>query len=338
MLPITGAVSYMLSLALQVSVVDLSEPEATVAARVREACLSSGFFYVVNHGISEALVTEVFEQNHAFFALPAEQKRYILADCNNRGYTPMAEETLDPANQREGDTKEGLYFGREVAPGSPEAHLPLHGPNQWPPEDLLPRYREVTEAYLAALLALSFRLLRALAIALDLAPEHFRPYFDPPSPFLRPLRYAARASAPEQGVFGAGAHSDYGMLTLLRTDDAPGLQVRPEPGGSWHPVAPRPGAFIVNLGDMLERWTNGLFRSTLHRVCTAGDRDRYSIAFFFDPAFSARVECLPTCCSDTRPAKFPPTTSGEYLLGRYAATHSGYDAGAKGGGGLPGGQ
>ncbi|PNW78167.1 hypothetical protein CHLRE_10g466700v5 [Chlamydomonas reinhardtii] len=323
-----------------VPIIDMSAPEAAAAAAVRAAAAGSGFFYVTQHGVSDQLVAEAFAQQRALFALPQETKMALLQDANNRGYTPFREETLDPANQKHGDTKEGFYFGREVAPDSPEASKPLHGPNQWPDPALLPDYRRVTWQYYEALNALGMRLLRLLALSLDLPAEHFTPMFTAPLVTLRPLHYAAEVSDPGAGVFGAGAHTDYGMLTILATDDVPGLQIwLPDRSvdegegqggrGSWHDVAPVPGSFIINLGDMLERWTNGLYRSTLHRVINTTGRERYSIAFFFEPNFDTRVEVLPVCTGPGNPPRYPPTTSGEHLLAKYAQTHAGYNAADK---------
>ncbi|CAL8469967.1 g9509 [Coccomyxa elongata] len=311
----------------EVPCLDLSLPEHALSAQLRKACTDTGFFYVANHGIAEDLIEEAFEENIKFFALPEASKQDIIADENNRGWTPLSEETLDTENQTEGDTKEGLYFGREVPADSPEAAQPLHGPNQWPSPELLPEYKRVTMAYFEAVTALGMRLLRLLALALNMEPDFFLHMFQRPMLFLRPLHYIPRRSQPDQGIFAAGAHTDYGMLTLLKTDDAPGLQIWSH--GRFVDVPPKPGAFIVNLGDMLERWTNGLFKSTLHRVITDGSRHRYSIPFFFEPDFDTRVECLPCCCSPDNPPRYPPTTSGQHLLDKYAQTHSGYDATSK---------
>ncbi len=298
------------------------------------------------HGVSSALMDAAFASAAALFALPAADKAALLATeaTNNRGWTPLGEEVLDPERQTRGDTKEGYYIGREVAPDAPEASLPLHGacvchaqtmthcccavtpdeaplragPNVWPPEALLPGWRGVMQAYFDACAALGMRLTRLLGAALG-TPEGFFDEpgrFDAPQLFLRLLRYAPEASAPAEGVFGAGAHTDYGMLTLLATDAQPGLQIQPragggadhacadDDGGEWFDVAPRRGAFIVNLGDMLERWTNGAFRSTRHRVVTkAHGQERFSIPFFFGARAEhehehamrscARVACLP---------------------------------------------
>ncbi|GLC72573.1 hypothetical protein PLESTF_001266100 [Pleodorina starrii] len=335
-----------------VPVIDMGLPEEQAAAQVRAACTSSGFFYVSNHGVPQSLVDETFQQQRQLFGLPLEHKMALLQNENNRGYTPFREETLDPAHQSHGDTKEGFYFGREVPADSEEAKKPLHGPNQWPDPKLLPQYRQVTWQYYEALYGLGLRLLRLLALSLGLPAEFFAPMFDKPLVALRPLHYSGEVSDPGAGIFGAGAHTDYGMLTILATDDVPGLQiwVTPDgtscavpskatdadasggPGGAgagagaglWWDVEPIPGSFIINLGDMLERWTNGRYRSTLHRVINTTGRERYSIAFFFEPNFDTEVRVLPMCCGPDDPPRYPPTTAGQHLLDKYAATHAGY--------------
>ena len=137
--------------------------------------------------------------------------------------------------------------------------------------------------------------------------------------------YAKEESRPEDGIFACGAHSDYGFITLLLTDEHPGLQIYHKE--VWMDVPSRPNAFVVNIGDMLERWTNGLFVSTKHRVLTSGDYERYSIPFFFEPTFETIVECLESCCSESNPPKYsyPSITSGQHLLNKYAETHADFE-------------
>ncbi|CAD7697646.1 unnamed protein product [Ostreobium quekettii] len=236
---------------LAVPMVDMSTDEEVAAAVVRQACTTLGFFKVANHGVPQALVDAFFEHCHRLFALPIAEKMAMLQDVNNRGYTPMAEETLDPGAQSAPDTKEGFYFGREVALGSEEASKPLHGPNQWPDEASVPGFRDGATQYYEALRGLAMRLLRLFARALNLAPEFFDDKFTRPIVSLRPLHYSAQVSQPEAGTFGAGAHTDYGMLTILATDDTPGLQIHV--GGQWIDVPPQHGTFIINIGDLLER-------------------------------------------------------------------------------------
>lgn len=307
---------------LAVPLVSLGVPEAEAARVLHQACVERGFFYLADHGVPEQLISSAFEQQRRFFALPLEQKMQIAADSKYRGYTPMAEETLDPSRSRAGDSHEGLYFGRDIPADSEEAKLPLHGPNQWPSEELVPGYRAATEAYKAEVERVGFRVLRLLGLGLGLGPDHFLPYFSRPMLFLRPLHYSAQQSDEAAGLYAAGAHSDYGMLTFLKTDGVPGLQICTD-GATWRDVPPIEGAFIVNLGDMLCRWTNGVYRSTLHRVINSSGRERYSMPFFFEPDFDARVDALPQFLEGREP-RFPPTTAGGHLLERYHATHAGY--------------
>eukprot|EP00898_Chlorokybus_atmophyticus_P003033 jgi/Chlat1/3730/Chrsp259S03882 len=315
-----------------IPVVDLALPRDAAVAALRSACEEYGFFYLTNHGVDVSLIEAVYAHARAFFALPLETKMRTLADANNRGYTPVREETLDPANSSQGDSKEGYYIGKEVAAGSEQAQKPLHGPNQWPDSELLPGWREIMEEYLHQIRELGMRVTRLIGEALGLQDGFFdQPgRFDDPMVFIRLLRYAPEPSRPDEGVYAAGAHSDYGMLTLLSTDNKPGLQInlRDKQTGQltgWIEVPPKPEAFIVNLGDMLERWSNDSFRSTLHRVINTQGCERFSIPFFFEPNFDCVVECLGECCKD-RPPRYPPTTSGQHLLDMYKATHAGYAA------------
>ncbi|KAL3689724.1 hypothetical protein R1sor_016033 [Riccia sorocarpa] len=313
-------------------VVDLSNPnKAELAKAVRRACIDVGFFYLINHGIDQKLMDEVLVQSKRFFDLPTEEKMKVKFDKNHRGYTPMAEEHLDPENSTQGDSKEGYYIGWDVSADDPMASKPLHGPNQWPSEDVLPGWRTVMEKYYFEVLKLGHRVASLIALSLELRPDYFEKMFTVPMVVMRPLHYAAVHSSPQEGRFGSGAHSDYGLLTFLLTDENSGLQICKDKEAKpqvWQDVAPRRGAYIVNLGDMLERWTNGLYRSTLHRVVTKGV-DRYSFPYFYEPNFDTLVECLPTCCSPTNPARYPPLTSGEHLLGKYHQTHTGFDVTAK---------
>ena len=279
---------------------------------------------VVGHAVPIGLVQQHADVQKRFFSQPLEEKMKIAADENNRGYTPSFEETLDPSSSLAGDAHEGLYFGREISPDAPESSMPLHGPNQWPSEDVLGgcAYRETVEKYMKAMTELGYRLLELLALSLELPKDHFNPYFDRPMTFLRPLKYLAIPSDEAGGRFAAGAHTDYGMLTILYTDGTPGLQIHV--GGSWKDIHPIPGAFIINLGDMLHHWTGGRYSSTLHRVINPRGKERFSIAFFFEPSFDAVVEVLPNCRTSGWEQRFPVVTSGQHLLQKYRETHAGY--------------
>ena len=234
----------------------------------------------------------------------------------------MEEETLDPSVQKKGDTKEGFYIGTEITKGDSRFDpSKLRGPNQWPDRSQLPNFRSTMEDDFEKISSVGFQVVRLLALALGLDEDYFDSAFQEPMAALRLLHYAKEESKPEDGIYACGAHSDYGMITLLLTDQNYGLQVLTKEN-QWVYVPPKPDALIVNLGDMLERWSNGLFRSTKHRVLTSGDTERYSIPFFYEPDFDTVVACLDVCCSEANPPKYPPTTAGHHLLDKYRQTHA----------------
>jgi isopenicillin N synthase-like dioxygenase len=333
--PSANRISNMAAPAIEIPVIDLAVgDEESQALEVRNACMRVGFFYLTNHGVPEERIDATFDAIKAFFSLPEELKHSVHMDANNRGWNPLYEEILDPSFQKKGDTKEGYYIGREIEPGSVESNMPLHGPNQWPDETLpgLTAWRETMLSYYNSVTGLAMKLLPLLALALRLPRDTFlRPgFFDRPVALLRPLHYTSEVSTVESGILACGAHSDYGMITLLKTDHVPGLQVKlcgDDGEAFWVPVQPRDGAFIVNLGDMLQRWSNELFRSTIHRVVNVSGNERYSIPFFFEPNFDCVVDCFPECCINEdgtpRPARYQPTTSGQHLLDMYSKTHQG---------------
>ena len=300
-----------------------------VVKELRAACVDVGFFYIEGHGIAPELLEDVFRASKELFALPVEEKKALSDPVMSRGYTAMQEETLDPSKQRIGDTKEGFYIGKDVPKDSEEYNpAKLAGPNMWPSESLSPSmedcdgFKETMNRYRAACSRVGLEVVRMLAQAIGLDDAHFFDQaFSNPIATTRLLHYADHKSDPEDGVFACGAHTDYGMITLLLTDENAGLQIR-QLDGSWLDVPPKPQAFVFNLGDMVERWTNGLFRSTLHRVLTTNGAERYSIPFFYDPHFDTVVKVLDVCCSKENPPKYPPTTTGQHLLDKYKETHA----------------
>ncbi|KAF8388913.1 hypothetical protein HHK36_025594 [Tetracentron sinense] len=313
--------------------IDLSSPDIqNSVSLLKQACLDAGFFYVVNHGISQEFMDEVFAQSKLFFDLPISEKMKVLRNEKHRGYTPVLDELLDPDNQVNGDYKEGYYIGVEVPEDDFGAQKPFYGPNVWPSADLILGWRQTMEKYHREALEVAKAVARIIALALDLDGDFFdKPeMLGEPIATLRLLHYEGgnqikgRVSNPVKGIYGAGAHSDYGLITLLATDDVLGLQICKDKDAnprSWEYVAPMKGAFIVNLGDMLERWSNCIFRSTLHRVLGNG-QERYSIAYFVEPSHECLVECLPSCKSEKNPPKFPPVKCGTYLTQRYKDTHT----------------
>ncbi|PWA58898.1 2-oxoglutarate (2OG) and Fe(II)-dependent oxygenase superfamily protein [Artemisia annua] len=265
---------------MKLPVIDLSSSDRiSTAHSIRQACTDYGFFYLINHGVDEQTV---FEQSRLFFSLPLEDKMKFSRDvAADFGFSPLYAENLDSSSsssKAKGDSKESFRIG------------PLQNQrNQWPSQDLLPSWRSVMETYYASLLSIGKKLSSLIALALNLDDHFFHSVgaLDNPHTILRLLHYPGEmGDSDEDGVvYGASAHSDYGMITLLATDGVPGLQVCREKlkhPRTWENVNHVKGAFIVNLGDLMERWTNCLFRSTLHRVMPTG-KERYSMAFFLDP-------------------------------------------------------
>ncbi len=293
-----------------------------VAEQIGAACVNIGFFYVVNHGVPQDLIGETFAEARRFFALPAERKAEIAIENSpvHRGYFALGGENLDPAKQKEaGDFKEGLKIDRHLEPDHPlvMAGIAVHGPNQWPAD--LPGWREAMQAYFDALAELGHDIMRAFALALGLTEDFFEDKLDLPMATVGPLHYPPQTGAITEARLGAGAHTDFGCLTILAQDPTGGLQVK-NSAGMWIDAPAIPGSFVVNIGDMMARWTNDLFASTQHRVINVSGRDRYSIPFFYDPDHDAEVACLATCQGPDKPPKYPPTTGLQHLLDMISAT------------------
>ncbi|KAJ6824713.1 2-oxoglutarate-Fe(II) type oxidoreductase [Iris pallida] len=318
---------------LELPLVDLSSPDSAATARtIRQACLDCGFFYLINHGVEKELLDRLFLESGRFFSLPLDEKMKLEHNSDHRGYSPMYAEKLDPSSGFQGDPKESFYIGPGAGSDS------VININQWPTEETLPFWRDTMETYYGKVLAVGIRLISLIALALNLDSQFFERIgaLYPPMAFLRLLHYPGELIGSDNGNNAASAHSDYGMVTLLATDGVPGLQICREKDTQpllWEDVHHVDGAFIVNVGDMLERWTNCLFRSTLHRVLAVG-QERYSVinnihfspsyfvAFFLDPNSDCLVECLESCCSEKSPARFPPIRSGDYLQERLRVTYS----------------
>ncbi|HXV22789.1 MAG TPA: 2-oxoglutarate and iron-dependent oxygenase domain-containing protein [Alphaproteobacteria bacterium] len=293
-----------------------------VALQIGRACRDIGFFYIVNHDVPRELVDRVFAQAKRFFDLPPERKAEIAIEKSrcHRGWFALGGENLDPEKQRQaGDFKEGIKIGRDLPLGHPlvQSGLPLHGPNQWPSG--LPGWKETMQEGYDALSRLGREIMHAFALALELPETHFDRWLTGPMATLGPLHYPPQGGRITEARIGAGAHTDFGCLTILAQDPIGGLQVR-NSAGKWIDAPYIPGSFVVNIGDMMERWTNRVFASTVHRVINVSGKDRFSLPFFFDPDFNADLAVLETCTGPGNPPKCPPTTGGQHLLDRINAT------------------
>ena len=278
-----------------VPVIDIRELDSPAAAgAIDQACREWGFFQVSGHGIEPGVIGEIFAVSHLFFAQPAEQKRRLLRDADN----PWGYFDRELTKNRR-DCKEIYDYGPDRGDGrSP----------RWPEGPLRGRFEPAVRACYESCTALSLRLLALIASNLGVPPEtlsrgfeahahtsFLRLNFYPASP---PLDVGGTAGQP----LGVGEHTDAGALTVLLQDDQPGLEVQRD--GRWHLVEPRPDALVVNIGDIVQVWSNDRYRAAPHRVLTNAARDRYSIPFFLNPSYETTYEPLPTTVTPDRPAAY----------------------------------
>ncbi len=294
--------------------------KAAVAREIAQAAREVGFFYIRNHGIPDAQTGTTFASARRFFALAQEAKDALHVAKSypaQRGYIPLYAENTDP--EVTADLKECFDVALEHAPDDPavRAGLPFFGANVWPEE--LPDFHAAVYGYYTAVRDLAIRLAGGLALSLALPEDFFADKLDNAIASLRLIHYPPQKGRIKQATLGCGEHSDYGVLTVLAQDDIGGLQLR-NADGDWIAAPPVPGTFVINLGELTERWTNGLYPATLHRVINASGRDRYSMPFFLDTNYDARIECIETCQDAAHPPKFPPVLGGEYLFKRYDET------------------
>jgi isopenicillin N synthase-like dioxygenase len=286
-----------------------------VAAALRATFESIGFAYIAGHGVPQALLDAAFAASRTFHALPLDAKMALRMNQAHRGYMPLASSTIvtsSVAKVRRPNLSESLMVMHELAPDDPAllAGEPLQGPNQWPD---IAGFRDTVLAYNAALGGLARCLMEAVALGFDLPEDHFAPFFARPTTWLRLLHYPPQPPDDDE-QFGSAPHTDYGFLTILAQDSTGGLQVKNRAGG-WIDAPPIPGTFVVNVGDILMRWTDGVLVSTPHRVRNLSGRDRYSIPFFFDPAMDTIVARLPGINGHAA-AKWPPVCFGDYVMER----------------------
>jgi isopenicillin N synthase-like dioxygenase len=285
-----------------------------LAGELRYAQENVGFYFIVNHGMPQSLIGQAYDQLRRFFALPLDEKLKLRMNENSVGYVPsktVVYVTSTVNQNTKPDLNETLITVRERAPDHPSvvAKRRFHGPNQWPDEALVPGYREKMLEYYAAIEALAFKMLPVYARVLDLPADYFEPLFTDPLWTTRNSFYPAEAA--EDNQFGISPHRDHGFITFLPLSEEPGLQIQTQ-SGRWLPAEQAEEAIIVNTGEFMNRWTNGRFIATPHRVVPV-ENDRYSIALFFNPTWDTVADPLPTCVSDDNPAQFEPVGMLDYL-------------------------
>jgi isopenicillin N synthase-like dioxygenase len=281
----------------RIPIIDLAgvragDPQALtrVAHEIREACTTIGFFYIINHGVPQAAIDAAEQAARTFFAFPVETKRRAAVNQRHRGFNALGDATMYQAKRP--DYKEFFSIGLELPEDDPDvrAGQALRGPNNWP--DFMPELRPALYGYYEAVAACGADLLRAVAVSLGVDEHFFAP------------RYTKRMQRTQMVYYPPQPPQSEG-----------GLQVREIANDTWVDAPPIEGSFVVNVGDLLARWTNDRFRSTLHRVINASGRERYSIATFYDPTYGATVDPRELGTSDAE-LKYQPVAAGDYILGR----------------------
>lgn len=314
-----------------IPVIDLSgfvgastDQRRTVGDAIDAACRDVGFFTVVGHGVDAEIIDDLHRTALAFFDLPLEDRLAVVMPTPGYpyGYNPLQAEALNRSLGQAAppDLKETFNIGPIDPPPRPLDEMDdpderaVYAPNLWPPA--LPALRPAAQRHYRAMVELSATLMEAFAVALGLADDMFAPFIDRHGSALRLAHYPDLGDRSVDGAARAGAHTDYGTLTVLWTDGGAGLQVQRSDGG-WLDVEPVEGGLIINLGDLMQRWTNDRWRSTMHRVVPANSGRRLSIPFFHNANWDARIECI---VDDGEAARHPPTTAGHHLMEKFRST------------------
>jgi isopenicillin N synthase-like dioxygenase len=296
--------------------------EAT-ASQLREALSTVGFFILTGHDVPQRIIERTFAEARRFHDLPIDKKLDLRLNEHVNGYMTMrryAVWTSAVNNNDKPDLNEAFFVKRERAPNDPLrlSGRRFVGPNQWPDESDLPGFRRHVLEYAEEMDRLARRFLPAIAMALGLEPTWFDAAFADSQFTLRLSHYPPVEA--EANQFGIAPHTDSNFMTFLAQTEIPGLQVR-MPSGNWLDVAYIPGSFAVNSGDIMQRWTNGRFKSTPHRALPPIGRHRYAIPFFLGPRFDQLIECLPTCATPDDAPQWPPITYAEWQAYWYDANY-----------------
>lgn len=301
-----------------------------VVRQISDTCERIGFFLIKGHGVSDELLARTYASSRAFFDLPKEEKLEVKRSRPevSRGYNSLADQSLSRSMGiiAPPDLQESFNIGPLNSDDSPyfnDGYGAIHfAPNQWPREPSDFKLNAVE--YYTAMEKVSWQLMRIFALSLGLEETFFDRKIDKHVSSLRFINYPDQAISPAEGQKRAGEHTDYGALTILKVENAPGgLQVR-DRSGQWIDIGYVPGTFVVNIGDLMMQWTNDRWISTLHRVMNppteaATSSRRISMVFFHQPNYDADVTSLPTCTSAANPARYQPTTSGAHWRGKNQA-------------------
>lgn len=284
-----------------------------VGEAIRRACSETGFFYIVNHGVPQAVIDGAMGAAKTFFAQPLEVKRQVAVNKRHRGWHALGGALMYEATKP--DHKEFFSIGLELPEDDPSvlAGEALRGPNQWPA--FMPELRAALDLYYAEIGKAGADLLQAVAVGLGIEQDFFVGKYTKPLQRTQMVYYPPHPPSAEADQFGVAPHTDYGCITLLYQDNSGGLQVRELANNSWIDATPIPGSLVVNVGDLLARWSNDRFRSTLHRVINKSGHERYSIATFYDPTYGATVDPCDLGI-DGESSQYPAVAAGAYILKR----------------------
>ena len=304
---------------MQIPKIDISEIEEKEFSRTLlqdffRAYNKYGFGYIINHGIEKTLIEQLFQVSKQFHSQPLSEKMRVALDHNHRGY--IAINTSTDVNSKLADVKkpnqsESFMMMREDKSELPDVYL--SGPNQWPK---LENFKEVLEKYTFNMTKLGRNLMRLALLSSGVKDLSVMHSLDTPTIWLRLLHYPPISKNSPSDLYGSAPHTDFGCLTILAQDEIGGLQVQTREG-EWIDVPKLEGSFVVNVGDMLSRYTNGLLRSTPHRVINKSGKERFSCPFFFDPHTNAVVQPL----KGTGKPKFSPINFGEFLREELEASY-----------------
>ena len=283
------------------------------AAEIHDAFTTVGFLYIRNHGLGDDVIDDAVREAQAFFRQPVEAKRKVAINARHRGFNALGDALMYEATKP--DYKEFFTMGLELPEDDPDvlAGEPLRGPNNWP--DDRPGLRTAMSAYYDAIAQCGADLLKCVAVSLGLAPDFFADKYVKRLQRTQVIYYPPHPEGAPDDQFGLAPHSDFGCITLLWQDENGGLQVLERSSKRWIAATPVPGTLVVNVGDLLARWTNDRYASTPHRVLNLSGRERFSIATFYDPDFKAVVDPRQLGVSAAE-SRYEPTTSGAHILGR----------------------
>ncbi|GLA14471.1 hypothetical protein AnigIFM62618_000851 [Aspergillus niger] len=304
-----------------------AEKKAELVRQVRHACERHGFFQLINHRVPLDIQEAMLQQARDLFSLPIEVKEKYSRELEpvNLGYESLRSQRFE--KEGPGDLKESYYLSQDLPPGHPFIGRFSQGSNKYPDEIRDPGlFRNTVKDYHVVMSDLGLKIFQVLAQTLDLEENWFNGFCHDSANIIRLVRYPPQETDGQER--GIGAHTDFGGLTILLQDDKGGLQVWDREASEWADAEPVPGAFVVNLGNMLMRWTNDRYISNLHRVINRSGQERYSVPYFISGNLDYVVECIPSCKAETEKAKYPPITVEEWMLARYADTYGGGQKGA----------